>query len=52
MQYDTQAELQKHQAKFCVTSHYADVSKLDNRLADLQNENTNGEVKANLNEIK
>jgi hypothetical protein len=52
MQYDSQTELQKHQAKFCVTSHYADVAKLDNRLADLQNEATDGQVRANPREIR
>ena len=52
MQYDSQAELAKHQAKFCVNSHYSDLEKLDNRFNILHNEMTEGEPKANLNEIK
>ena len=52
MQFDTQAELSKHQAKFCINSHYADIEKLDNRFTVLQNERADGETRANLNEIK
>ena len=52
MQYDSQAELAKHQAKFCVNSHYSDLEKLDNRFNILHNEMTEGEPKANFNEIK
>ena len=51
MQFDTQAELSKHQAKFCINSNYHDLDKLENRFNVLQNEMTVGQPKANLNEI-
>ena len=36
LQFETEAELKNHQRKFCTGSGYADVARLDLKLADLR----------------
>ena len=38
MQFDSSAELQNHQAKFCTNSDYEELEGLDKRLASIKRE--------------
>ena len=50
LSFETDAELKNHQRKYCTDSSYADVAKLEARLADLRHEKP--EERAGLKEIR
>ena len=50
LNFETDAELKNHKRKYCLESNYGDVTKLDQRLADLRH--SKPDERAGLREIR
>lgn len=50
LSFETEAELKNHKRKYCTDSSYADVARLDQRLADLRH--SKPDERAGLKEIR